>query len=173
MLKDNYALGKKYDADIVRFKRKRVKTNSKGKREIDVNFIPSGIHSFVGDEISMFVEQVDFDYSLKLYNAGYMLAKLHDIYFEHHEAEPTKKNGRVLWNYSPVRFYYIGRNHIYMRKKYGEQFTNYNLGTVAQYFEFYDKAIHEQQPLKKVVALTLGIIDAATNHYGKCKWKFI
>lgn len=52
MLKDNYALGKKYDADIVRFKRKRVKTNSKGKREIDVNFIPSGIHSFVGDEIS-------------------------------------------------------------------------------------------------------------------------
>ncbi len=126
-----------------------------------------------GFEDKLFVEQVDFDYSLKCINAGYKLAKLHDVYFEHREAEPTKKNGRVLWNYSPARFYYIGRNHIYMKKKYGTQFTNYNLGTVGQYFEFYDKAMHEHQPIKKTLALTLGIIDAATNHYGKCRWKFI
>ncbi len=51
LLKDNYAIGKEYNADIVRFKRKRVKTNSKGKREVDVNFIPSGVHSFCGSEI--------------------------------------------------------------------------------------------------------------------------
>lgn len=51
LIKDNYALGKQYHADIVRFKRKRVKTNSKGKRESDVNFIPSGVHAFYGSEI--------------------------------------------------------------------------------------------------------------------------
>ena len=51
LLKDNYELAKRHNADIVRFKRKRVKTNSIGKREVDVNFIPSGVHLFCGSEI--------------------------------------------------------------------------------------------------------------------------
>lgn len=52
LLKDNYELAKKYDADIVRFRRKRIKLKENGQTEADTNFIPSGVHYFEGEEIN-------------------------------------------------------------------------------------------------------------------------
>ncbi len=51
LLRDNYTLAKKYGADIVRFNRKRVKSNRNGRYETEVNFMPKGVHFFQGEEI--------------------------------------------------------------------------------------------------------------------------
>lgn len=51
LLKDNYELARQYDADIVRFNRKRIIQGIGGRRETEVNFMPSGIHFFQGKDI--------------------------------------------------------------------------------------------------------------------------
>lgn len=51
LLKDNYSLAKQYDADIVRYNRKRIINGANGRRETEVNFMPTGIHYFEADGI--------------------------------------------------------------------------------------------------------------------------
>lgn len=126
-----------------------------------------------GFENKLFIDQVDYDYSLRLFLKGYRLIRMDDIYFQHHEGDKERRNGRVLWNYSPARYYYIARNNLYMKKKYGEKVTNYNIGTTEQYLEILDRVLHEKQGVKKAIAMACGILDCEISRFGKCKWKFI
>lgn len=74
----------------------------------------------------LFIDCVDFDFSLKIVKAGYKLAIVPDAKMNHRLGE--KKTVRCLFfrkeisEHSPTRYYYMYRNHKYIVAKYRKDF---------------------------------------------------
>jgi len=66
----------------------------------------------------LFIDCVDFDYCLKSIINGYKIVTIKNIYLYHIGGTPRKFLGKRIALYSPERYYYIFRNHIYMWLKY-------------------------------------------------------
>lgn len=72
----------------------------------------------------MFIDYVDFDFSISLREAGYKIMKVPNFHI-YHELGDTKMIHIWKWNirvtkHSPMRKYYMGRNIIYFCKKHKE-----------------------------------------------------
>jgi rhamnosyltransferase len=70
----------------------------------------------------LFIDCVDYDYCLKSILSGYQIGIISNIYLYHVGGTPQKLLGRNIALYSPERYYYIFRNHIYMWLKYSRHF---------------------------------------------------
>jgi rhamnosyltransferase len=70
----------------------------------------------------LFIDCVDYDYCLKSILKGYQIGLISNIYLYHVGGTPQKLLGRNIALYSPERYYYIFRNHIYMWLKYLRHF---------------------------------------------------
>ena len=68
---------------------------------------------------NMFIDSVDFDYSLRVKKYRYKVLRTKSQYIIHHLGNPIKRFGIISSNHAPVRRYYMARNHIYITKKYG------------------------------------------------------
>ena len=64
----------------------------------------------------LFIDGVDFDFSLKLRKYGYRLAIVRDAYVKHDIGEKNDKT--KVYEHSISRHYYISRNHYYIIRKY-------------------------------------------------------
>lgn len=87
------------------------------------NLIPLSIYDKIGMyEESLVIDSVDFDFSLRVTNAGYKIVENDFCYMKHSLGEKKiKKIGSVSipYNYHNfIRNYYIHRNHVYIVKKY-------------------------------------------------------
>ena len=67
------------------------------------------------DEI-LFIDSVDFDFSLKLVDNGYQLMKIAEATAQHNIGERTEDS--TYTTHSVERYYYIFRNHFYFCHKY-------------------------------------------------------
>jgi rhamnosyltransferase len=78
-----------------------------------------GVFRSVGlyDE-SLFIDSVDFDFSLRVKSAGLRVLRVKEPLLLHHLGNPIKKNGIQSSNHLPWRRYYMTRNHIIMTKRY-------------------------------------------------------
>lgn len=104
------------------------KSNFQGITEIDecitsASFCNSkALKSVCGFDNKMFIDCVDFDICLNLRNHGYKIYRTDYVGLLHEvgQGKNVKFFGKnkVVYNHSPVRNYYIARNHIYMAKKY-------------------------------------------------------
>lgn len=73
-------------------------------------------------EENLFIDSVDFDYSLRVNRAGYIVFRTKQELIKHQLGTPKRKWLIVSTNHSPIRRYYMARNHIYLTKKYFSTF---------------------------------------------------
>lgn len=78
---------------------------------------------------SLFIDCVDFDYSLRVAKAGYNTYRISQHLLLHHLGNPLYRRF-LLWrisstNHSIVRRYYMSRNHFYLSKLYFNSFPFY------------------------------------------------
>lgn len=75
-----------------------------------------------GYDDDLFIDYVDYDFSMKVKNAGYKIIRLNKIYIEHELGNSEKRRFFFISirvpNYSPFRKYYIARNIIIYIKRY-------------------------------------------------------
>lgn len=72
----------------------------------------------------LFIDEVDNEYCLRLMKEGYKIIRLNYAIFEHHLGEQKVVHGVTTYNYSPLRYYYIIRNNLYVAKKYKDIFPD-------------------------------------------------
>lgn len=71
----------------------------------------------------LFIDAVDYDFSLKLRMKGYRLIHCYDCVMEHSLGE--KKEGQKVSTHNNIRKYYVVRNNKYILKKYFLRFPFY------------------------------------------------
>ena len=119
----------------------------------------------------LFIDSVDFDFSLKLLADGGKLVLALQAILEHKigEFEETVLLGKaVRWlGHSPVRYYYMYRNHGYILKKYFMRFPGFCLKkTLFMGKDFLKLIFIEQQKKIKLKMVFRGIKDAFGGKYG-------
>ena len=78
-----------------------------------------------------FIDGVDHEYCLKLILANFKVLSFQNIFLDHNlgdlkEVKNWGIGGKVLRNtHSPLRFYYITRNYLYLNKIYKKQFPGF------------------------------------------------
>ena len=70
-----------------------------------------------GFDNNLFIDSVDFDFSLRLIEAGEKLIKVAKAKGTHNLGE-RQEGSRQYTTHSAQRYYYIYRNHFYLRRKY-------------------------------------------------------
>lgn len=77
----------------------------------------------------LFIDCVDFDYSLRVSKNGYETYRISQQLLKHHLGNPVKRRF-LCWNiyssnHSLLRRYYMSRNHFYLSKKYFSSYPFY------------------------------------------------
>ncbi|MFT4202968.1 MAG: glycosyltransferase [Chitinophagaceae bacterium] len=85
-------------------------------------------HSIGGFDENLFIDEVDLDYCYNAIVHGYNIVKFGKIVLEHQLGKSEQKRSILTGKkthrtfHSPERIYYIVRNNLYLRKKYGNEF---------------------------------------------------
>jgi rhamnosyltransferase len=119
----------------------------------------------------LFIDSVDFDFSLRLRKAGYKILRVSKAVMEHELGEPANIPKFILKYYtkhSHVRRYYMTRNLLYMWKKYCFSFPKFIFKlSVMQIFIFMCIPFFDKEPKKSFNYIFRGIKDFFGNKYGK------
>jgi rhamnosyltransferase len=125
-----------------------------------------------GYENKLFIDGVDFDFSLKLRDTGKNIALafkaqiIHKV-GEYEDARFLFKNFR-LKSHSPLRHYYIYRNNLYIIKKY---FSKYPLFCLKRQYAiityFFQVLFVQQNKIEKLHMILIGLKDSRNNIYGE------
>lgn len=98
-----------------------------------------------GFDDSMFIDSVDFDICINLRQNGWKIFKTSDTHIIHEvgHSKVIKIFGKeyLSLNHSPLRYYYIARNNVYLGRKYGMLLRNLKviariLWTVLRYEKY-------------------------------------
>ena len=130
-----------------------------------------------GFDDKLFIDLVDYDYSLKVQTAGYKILQLPHIYVKHslgtvfHRKNLITRKVRSKIEHNPQRVYYFTRNYLYVAAKHRKQFPK-ELGllkTLNMLFihQVTKILLYEDQKLKKLKAKLLGALHYLTNRFGK------
>lgn len=120
----------------------------------------------------LFIDAVDFDFSLALRSRNGKLALVKNAYMKHNLGEILTLNycGFVknITTHLPIRYYYITRNHYYIRKKYIKKFTKFCVKLEILMWKSLIKRLifHPNRKLNLYMAIR-GIKDAKKLKYGK------
>ena len=113
----------------------------------------------------MFIDLVDYDINIDYKLRGYKIYKINKIGFYHEigESEPYRLFGRKVEtsNHSAFRKYYLARNAIYLRKKYGTNSDTKNYLTVVR-DDFFKILLFEKDKMAKFKAIFKGLYDGMT-----------
>lgn len=108
----------------------------------------------------LFIDSVDFDYSLRVKKLGYKVVRTKIPYIIHNLGNPIKRFGIVSSNHSIVRRYYMARNHVYICKKYGLIFPHFVLKKNLYFFRtLVQMIIVESNKCVKLKSTIKGFID--------------
>lgn len=121
-----------------------------------------------------FIDYIDIEYCMRLYNFGYKIIQLDDVFLEHNEADISEKklfNKKYYPTNNPYfRWYYKTRNLLYLRNQYKKIFPkpckeelNVYIRNVIKILLFEDKKI------LKIKMILVGILDYLKKKKG-CKF---
>ncbi len=119
-------------------------------------------------EEKLFIDKVDFDFCLKLAQKGFLCLIASNVYFSHRLSNPTIKSGIKIFNYPPVRRYYIARNSVFLFKKY---FTSHPFSMILTlvrsgiFFAALKVLLLENNRFQKIKNIYKGFIDGILNKY--------
>ena len=121
---------------------------------------------------ALFLDSVDFDFSLSLRSNGDCLAIVHQSFMKHKIGK--KETAKFLLfkfeilSHSPERHYYIYRNHVYLLKKYFFKYPviccKKQIVLTAYTFKVLIIQVHKKEKLSMML---MGIKDAFRNRFGK------
>lgn len=121
------------------------------------------------DEI-MFIDSVDFDFSLKIINAGYGLVQSSKAILHHKLGEKIAYNlFGIKYSYtahSSLRRYYIFRNHLILIKKYFLTNTIFMIKkSILMLVYFIEILIFDRSKLSNIKAIFTGVRDGIFKKY--------
>jgi rhamnosyltransferase len=119
-------------------------------------------------EEKLFIDKVDFDFCLKLAQKGFLCLIASNIYFSHRLSNPSIKSGFKIFNYPPVRRYYISRNSVFLFKKYFFYSPFKMTLTLARsgiFFAALKVLLLENNKFEKIKNIYKGFIDGILNKY--------
>lgn len=133
-----------------------------------LSMIPSiGLH----DE-KLFIDYVDFEYTLRATTLGYDIFIVEDAKMSHKLGNFEQKTilffNTYITNHPPLRKYYRLRNSLYVWRKYILQFPLWVITDIARSLKDICKSILlEPSPLLQLKAYFLGFKDFLLSSYGK------
>lgn len=139
-------------------------------RDVDV-LISSGsflnLHIYrklSGFDEAYFIDKVDDDYCLMARQHGYRVVQVMDCLLVHRIGNLKKIFGKEIEQHSPLRMYYIVRNTMYMRRKYGKSLF-------GSLYWFVDKIRHiilyDDDKMAKIYMMICGLKDFLQLRTGK------
>jgi rhamnosyltransferase len=139
------------------------------------NLICLQAHQQVGgfDE-DYFIDDVDFEYCLKLKKNGYLAAWLPQLPVAHNWGDVTRHDF-LFWknwaasHHSPLRRYYITRNRFYTLSRYKKDFPEMKrLYRRMTYEEWRGILLFEQEKIKKIRSAIVGTVHFFAGRKGPC-----
>lgn len=130
-----------------------------------------------GFDEALFIDSVDFDFSLKLRQNGYQLAVAPGAHLKHKIGE-TYQAKLLFWKlslgiHSPLRYYYMVRNHVEIRKRYRKTFPKFCFKkSISMFMEMWKVRLFFPDKTKYMTAVKKGREDAKLGHFGKYKGSF-
>lgn len=120
-----------------------------------------------GFDEKMFIDSVDFDICLSMREHGYRIIKTYDTALLHEvgHSEIRKLFGKEyqIYHHSPLRYYYMIRNGIYLGKRHHFTFK----ATLRAIRLFILVSLFEENKMEKISKMLLGFYHASINRYGK------
>lgn len=133
----------------------------------------STFHQYGPFEEGLFIDAVDYEYSLRLRSHGYFIEECGQALLLHSPGAPRVHTlqGKYLFrtsNYSPIRRYYQERNKVWVTKRYWKQFPFF----CAKLFFFSSKdfikcILAENRKWDKFYYGSLGIADGLRGRMGR------
>lgn len=122
----------------------------------------------------LFIDYVDFEYCLRLRKSGFKIIQLSDAKISHNLGELEKRNFifRMIYitHHSPIRYYYRTRNRLYVGMRYFIRFPSF---AIVDSFIFLNEVVklifYENEKLKKLKMISLGLLDFFFGKYGSFK----
>jgi len=177
---------KKYDEDklgivapmINDFNRRNVKENkAKRKKQVITSGMTLKLKAFRDIGLfcnDLFIDAVDIEYCLRLYKKGYFILENNQAVLQHNKYDKQQIYGGYKVNkYSPLRHYYIARGYCYIIKNYDNEKKFIPWFKTENYNRFIGMIYYDNQRIKKIIAIILGIFDYYRGSFGKCKWNML
>ena len=135
------------------------------------SIVPVSIVEKIGgfDE-ALFIDEVDCEYCYRAQDYGYKIVQFPGIFMHHSIGERTYHS--VLGfryntvNHPPIRRYYMGRNCVYVMRKYPRKIVLYCVGITKLIVKI---ILAEKDKGNKLRYLARGIWDGIRGHMGKYK----
>lgn len=152
-------------------------TNERTDAEEIIEAITSG--SLVNVEICaicnyfdehLYIDEVDNEYCLRIAALGYKTFRLNYAKFTHYLGNKKYRNGKLTYNYPPVRYYYLVRNALYVADKYQSIFPDICNEKRKRIKEWQNIILHEDNYILKKIFMFKGYIDYKTHKMGVCPW---
>jgi rhamnosyltransferase len=121
----------------------------------------------------LFIDAVDYEYSLRLRGRGYLIEECKDAVLLHSPGNPTviRFCGMRLFqtaNYSPLRRYYQDRNRIWVVRRYWKKFPVFCLRLFKySLHEQIKTLIGEDEKMGKCSSAMAGVVDGLRGRMGK------
>ncbi len=119
----------------------------------------------------LFIDAVDHDYCLRAKLKNYRIIQFVNICMNHRLGETKtfyrqgRRSERLV--HSPIRWYYIVRNNLYMWKKYHREYPQFTrLHAVVLRNRIRDVVLYEKKPIK-VLYMLRGLFDFLIGRYGR------
>jgi rhamnosyltransferase len=117
-----------------------------------------------------FIDQVDTEYCFRALRKG-VPVRINTALVMRHEIgkRVDRKIGFfkfIQWNYIPLRQYYSARNCIHLSRLYGRRLPSAILINLITLGQFISVILYENNKLRKLGAMTAGVIDGLLGRYG-------
>jgi rhamnosyltransferase len=150
---------------------------TEGWRDIEVAMTSGSLTNLVAfDELGgfredLFIDRVDNEYCLRARRRGWRVVQQQDAVLLHRMGHLRKATFPVrCWvtDYSPVRRYYMVRNHLEVRREYGREFPGW-MAIERRYWrkELVKIMLAEPHRLEKAKMMTRGWLDYQRGRFGK------
>lgn len=122
----------------------------------------------------LFIDQVDYEFCIRLREYGYKIIKLNNAILLHNTDDTNIQlkyiNGKKFYinKYSPYRYYYIIRNNLYCIKKYKKKEPIYALECKRNIINMKELVKIDTEPFRKKKAIFRGYIDFYLHRMKKC-----
>lgn len=125
----------------------------------------------------IFIDALDTEYCYRLLQNGYKIIRLNTSILLHNvndeQVEFKYLNGKKYYinKFSPTRYYYVVRNNLYCKKKYGKQNVLFYAEANNMLNIIFKTWTLEDKKLKRGLAILLGTFDFLFDRMGKTRWK--
>jgi rhamnosyltransferase len=137
------------------------------------SIVPVSVAEEIGgfDE-ALFIDEVDYEYCYRAGDLGYKVVEFPGIFMYHSVGERTYHSifgfQYNTYNYPPIRWYYIGRNRVYVMRRYPRKIVPYCVNITKLIVKI---ILAEKNKGKKLRYMARGIWDGICGHMGKFKEK--